>query len=155
MVESTDMKRDSQSSFKNPERDVENTEKYQAEKSPENTSYDSGPTLNEPRPRPRPGMPEHPIALDCGGMATAPSPLSGLPLYKCHKIVGALKIRCIIEDELPGVAITPEEGYPEFHVSDHYLSKHNPQVGGYFVVYEDGYQSYSPAKAFEDGYTRI
>jgi hypothetical protein len=30
-----------------------------------------------------------------------------------------------------------------------------PQPGGYFVVYKDGYKSFSPAKAFEEGYTRI
>ncbi|MCK9988658.1 MAG: hypothetical protein AzoDbin1_05130 [Azoarcus sp.] len=28
-------------------------------------------------------------------------------------------------------------------------------VGGYYVVYEDGYKSFSPAIAFESGYTRI
>ena len=25
---------------------------------------------------------------------------------------------------------------------------------GYYVVYEDGYESWSPTKAFEDGHTR-
>lgn len=29
--------------------------------------------------------------------------------------------------------------------------KHKPQVGGYFVLYPDGYQSYSPAEPFEAG----
>jgi hypothetical protein len=28
-------------------------------------------------------------------------------------------------------------------------------IGGYFVRYEDGYESWSPAKVFEEGYTRI
>lgn len=27
--------------------------------------------------------------------------------------------------------------------------------GGYYVRYEDGFESWSPARAFEDGYTRI
>jgi hypothetical protein len=35
------------------------------------------------------------------------------------------------------------------------MTKHNPQVGGYYVMYKDGYQSWSPASEFEDGYTRI
>lgn len=26
---------------------------------------------------------------------------------------------------------------------------------GYYVVYDDGYKSWSPAKAFEEGYTKI
>ena len=30
----------------------------------------------------------------------------------------------------------------------------NP-VGGYYVRYEDGFESWSPAKAFEEGYTKI
>lgn len=28
-------------------------------------------------------------------------------------------------------------------------------VGGYYVLYEDGFESWSPAKPFEDGYTRV
>ena len=30
-----------------------------------------------------------------------------------------------------------------------------PEVGGYYVVHKDGYKSFSPANAFEEGYTRI
>ena len=52
--------------------------------------------------------------------------------------------------------ITPyDNGYAPFFVDQAYMTKHNPQVGGYYVVYEDGYKSFSPAKAFEDGYTRM
>ena len=29
------------------------------------------------------------------------------------------------------------------------------KVGGYYVVYEDGYKSFSPAEAFESGYKRV
>ena len=29
------------------------------------------------------------------------------------------------------------------------------QVGGYYVVYTGGYKSWSPAEAFEDGYTKV
>lgn len=29
-----------------------------------------------------------------------------------------------------------------------------PAPGDYIVIYDDGYKSWSPAKAFEDGYTR-
>lgn len=34
-----------------------------------------------------------------------------------------------------------------------WLKKHSPSLGGYYVVYADGYSSWSPAKAFEEGYT--
>lgn len=90
-----------------------------------------------------------------------------MPKYQCHKQVWALKIKEIARDsekadaesrETDGSAIiTPEEsGYAPFRVEFEYMHKHKPQVGGYYVVYPgDGYASYSPAKAFEDGYTRI
>ncbi len=90
-----------------------------------------------------------------------------LPRYKCHKEVHALKIAKVEpatgnrpsefnEETDGGAIITPEdERYAPFKVSREYFLKHNPQPGGYYVVYEDGYISWSPAKAFENGYTRI
>lgn len=52
------------------------------------------------------------------------------------------------------VCIVPEESHlAPVLVGREYLAKHKPQVGGYYVVYEDGYVSYSPAAAFESGYT--
>jgi len=84
-----------------------------------------------------------------------------LPKYKSHKEVWALKIKSIVREgenrESDGSAIiTPEEkGYAPFRVEQDYLRKHNPKVGGYYVVYKDGYESYSPAEAFEEGNTLI
>ncbi|MCX6845050.1 MAG: hypothetical protein NTU84_00535 [Verrucomicrobia bacterium] len=46
-----------------------------------------------------------------------------------------------------------EDPYLPIHVTHDYVHKHKPEVGGYYVVYADGYKSYSPAKAFEEGYT--
>ncbi len=85
-----------------------------------------------------------------------------LPRYRSHKIVWALKIKSVEPDaSAPRGAegsciITPEEpGYAPFRVSAEYAKKHNPQPGGYFVQYKDGYTSFSPAKAFEEGNTWI
>lgn len=80
-----------------------------------------------------------------------------MPRYKCHKEVWALKIAKILPDPEKGTAyITPEEeGYGMFEVNADYISKHNPQPGGYYVLYKDGYKSFSPAEAFEEGYTRV
>ena len=90
-----------------------------------------------------------------------------MPRYKCHKEVWALKIKAIDLDadkakldgrETDGSAwITPAEfdTYAPFKVDHAYMHKHKPEVGGYYVVYDDGYKSFSPAKAFEDGYTRV
>lgn len=80
-----------------------------------------------------------------------------LPKYKCHKEVWALQIKAIEVCPLSGCAtITPEEeGYAPFRVEHGYVQKHRPTVGGYYVLYEGGYTSFSPAKPFESGYTRI
>ena len=76
-----------------------------------------------------------------------------LPRYRCHKEVWAVKIKAI---DRQGLTITPEESvFAPIPVTNDYFHRHNPQVGGYYVVYGDGYVSFSPAKAFEDGYTRI
>lgn len=88
-----------------------------------------------------------------------------LPRYRCHKEVWALKIGAIVrhyETEPPakgyisGATITPLDlDYASFEVDRNFVLKHDPQPGGYFVVYKDGYRSFSPAVAFEEGYTRI
>ena len=84
-----------------------------------------------------------------------------MPRYICHKQVWALKIAAIKRDgegepnrETDGSAmITPaEEGYAPFKVDHQFMHKHKPEVGGYFVQYRDGYKSFSPAAAFEEGY---
>ena len=74
-----------------------------------------------------------------------------MPKYKCYKEVWALKIA-----KVEGRTITPAvDGYAPFEVEQTFIDKHSPVVGGYYVVYKDGYKSFSPAKAFEEGYTLI
>lgn len=83
-----------------------------------------------------------------------------MPRYKCHKEVWALKIKEIKRVPSGNATVThsivPEDGrYAAFEVALEYVGKHSPQAGGYYVVYDDGYISYSPAKAFEDGYSLV
>jgi hypothetical protein len=84
-------------------------------------------------------------------------PMIELPKYKSHKIVHALKIHNIDLDLATGDAvITPaEDGYGPFAVDAEYMGKHKPRIGGYYVVYDDGYKSWSPADAFEKGYVKV
>lgn len=88
-------------------------------------------------------------------------PTTSLPKYQCHKIVTAGKIRQIdLEPNGNGGAIlkfesNPDTKYEDIMVEQAYLDKHNPQIGGYYVVYEDGYESFSPTDAFESGYSLI
>lgn len=78
-----------------------------------------------------------------------------MPKYRCHKEVWALKIKQINEMNGGGaihMLITPEDSaYAPFYVDASYVKKHQPKVGGYYVVYQDGYKSFSPADAFEEG----
>lgn len=77
-----------------------------------------------------------------------------LPKYRCHKEVHALKIKSV-ELTPNGAIITPEdEGFAPFGIDKEYL-KRLGRVDGYYVVYRDGYKSWSPAEVFEAGYTLI
>ena len=85
-----------------------------------------------------------------------------MPKYKCNKEVWALKIKEVVDPTGPNEETTGERQlvcensiYAPITVHRDYVRKHNPQAGGYYVVYKDGYQSFSPADAFEDGYTLI
>ncbi len=85
-----------------------------------------------------------------------------MPKYSCHKQVHALKIKDVVPNSIFGdesdgrmILVPEEKEFAPFVVSREYVKKHNPVAGGYYVVYEDGYKSFSPAQAFESGYTRI
>lgn len=83
-----------------------------------------------------------------------------LPQYQCHKIVRAAKIeRVFREGETISGGSTILPGNTIVQVGDNeyrdLAARHRPEVGGYYVKYEDGYTSYSPADAFESGYTLI
>ncbi len=86
-----------------------------------------------------------------------------MPKYQSHKIVWGLKIKGIkknnvgidiLSDDVAILSFVKEE-YADRKVSQEYMSKHKPKIGGYFVVYKDGYQSWSPADVFEAGNTLI
>lgn len=94
-----------------------------------------------------------------------------MPKYRCHKVVHALKIRevsIVARRILPtyGVPVDGvsrlffEDGrYTPINVRDGWLEsklgEHNTAAGGYYVVYEDGYVSWSPGDVFEAGYTLV
>lgn len=85
-----------------------------------------------------------------------------LPIYQSHKKVWALKIAEVLSpagenEESDGtlIIVPADEGYAPFRVDREYVRKHSPVAGGYYVVYSDGYKSWSPAQAFEEGYMRV
>lgn len=84
-----------------------------------------------------------------------------LPKWKSHKIVWGFKIAEIFPitgGDLQGGAVlrsSPQDGSYEMTVDQAYMDRHHPEIDGYFVLYKDGYMSWSPAEAFEEGYTRV
>jgi hypothetical protein len=95
-------------------------------------------------------------------MASRPEGYIELPQYQCHKIVRAAKITEIkpwIDTTDPNSKAMAQLVFGEIHgtvdVEFAWVERFKPVAGGYFVVYEDGYTSFSPAKAFEEGYTKL
>lgn len=79
-----------------------------------------------------------------------------LPKYKCHKEVWALKIEEISFKDDGSATLMPEDSHYAVVVVDaDYVKKHQPKAPGYYEVDKDGYKSWSPVKAFEEGYTLI
>lgn len=81
--------------------------------------------------------------------------------FQSHKVVYAAKIVGITTTN-EGAVFTLDPSWKNENsevftlpVDAAYLQKHKPTVGGWFVHYGDGYCSWSPAKAFEEGYTPI
>ncbi|HSV90896.1 MAG TPA: hypothetical protein VLH80_07335 [Nitrospiraceae bacterium] len=76
-----------------------------------------------------------------------------LPKYVCHKEVHALQIKAVDRRDGKYFIVPVEEGYEPIEVEAAWIDKHGPVRGGYLVIYKDGYRSFSPRRAFEEGYT--
>jgi hypothetical protein len=84
-----------------------------------------------------------------------------MPRYRSHKEVSALKIAHV--EHLGDDGTTYENPIVKVHFVDTSFepvqiclrSIPTPDVGWYYVVYPDGYKSFSPASSFEEGYTYI
>lgn len=69
--------------------------------------------------------------------------------WKSHKIVEAEKIEWI-----EGEKVCTSDG-ETMDVEPVVFARGRPEPGDYMVRYEDGYLSWSPVKAFEDGHAMI
>lgn len=89
-----------------------------------------------------------------------------LQAYRCSKLVKAGKIVAIragdslsddhvLSVEIPVPGSKDQVTTAAFPVAAAWIERHKPEVGGYFVHYQDSYSSYSPAPPFEDGYRAI
>jgi len=74
--------------------------------------------------------------------------------WKSHKIVEAGKIlRFSGNPDTDKVDFELESGEIVGGVDDNILARGVPEPGDYLVRYPDGYISWSPAKAFDEGYS--
>jgi hypothetical protein len=82
--------------------------------------------------------------------------------YQCFKRVKAAKIEAITDRYMDPAVLDSEPvatlrfaGGASVRKNGAWMQRHRPQVGGYYVDYEDGYSSFSPAAAFEGGYKEV
>jgi hypothetical protein len=82
-----------------------------------------------------------------------------LASYECHKVVKAARIKEVqfgydgLRDRNTTLLVPEDPRLEPIEVSKDYVAKHDPKGPGYFVVYADGYESWSPVGTFEQGYT--
>ncbi len=78
-----------------------------------------------------------------------------MPRYQSHKKVWALEIRAINETTGHHRLEFIDEGYAPVKLEKSLFSRYVPVPGDFYVVYDDGYKSFSPRKAFLEGYTKL
>lgn len=80
-----------------------------------------------------------------------------LPKWQSHKLVRAAKIHEVTENRI-SLLIPMQNGPDRIAVTtaaEKMFARYMPVPGDYYVVYDDGYASISPKKAFEDGYHKL
>jgi len=81
-----------------------------------------------------------------------------MPRYQCHKQVWALPIAAIEIHADKSATIAPkDEGYAPFKTRAGWAERFEGGESdlGVYVVYPDGFSSWSPTEVFDSGYTRI
>lgn len=81
-----------------------------------------------------------------------------MPKYQCHKQVWALRIAGVEVHKDGSATIAPkDEGYAPFRTRAGWADRFQGDEDdpGVYVVYPGGFTSWSPTKAFDDGYSRI
>lgn len=79
-----------------------------------------------------------------------------MPRYKCHKEVWALKIAAIEIHEDNSATIAPDDaGFAVFTTEPGWAERFHgtDEDAGVYVLYEDGYTSWSPSDPFIKGYS--
>jgi hypothetical protein len=83
--------------------------------------------------------------------------MSNWPKYESHKVVQALPI-CRVDKRDDGaifITVRHEDDTKEMFEPTVPGMAGKAEVGGYAMLYPDGFKSISPQKQFEEGYTRV
>lgn len=82
-----------------------------------------------------------------------------MPVYKCHKVVHALAIRALTTNPNGSIQLFfIDNRFAPLNIESEFATRFqafDEADCGYYVVYVDGYQSWSPTKPFIDGYTPL
>jgi len=81
-----------------------------------------------------------------------------MPRYRCIKCVSAAKITTLlthVDGVLDLEMVGPNGEKYKTRMSADWNRQHMPDKGGFLVLYDDGYMSYSPARPFDEGYVLL
>jgi hypothetical protein len=93
---------------------------------------------------------------DFDGPADSPEAQREMPRYISHKRVWALEIDTVRHPDVSGACRLTfrDKGYAPIVPPAETFLRYKPVPGDFYVVYADGYKSFSPRKAFVEGYVR-
>lgn len=84
---------------------------------------------------------------------------ANLPKYKCHRVVGAVKIKKIVGDMKGGATLIPavdkKSKIKPLYVSHNFMNTYNPKVDDYYAVNADGSVSVHNGKTFEKDFELV
>jgi hypothetical protein len=79
-----------------------------------------------------------------------------MPRYRSHKVVWAIKIAAIeVRKDKSAIIAPADDGYAPFTTKPGWAERFtgSEKDNGYYIQYADGFASWSPTKAFVDGYS--
>jgi len=96
-------------------------------------------------------------------MSDEPKPQTPMPKYRSHEEVSALEIASVVTKTGGWELHFNDSAFAPREVAGQWFRKHSPDLaeadgglsGGFFVIYSDGEESWSPKAAFEANHTRI
>jgi len=81
-----------------------------------------------------------------------------MPRYRCIKCVSAAKITTLlthVDGMLDLTLVGPDGEKFKTRMSADWNHKHAPDKGGYLVMHDDGYMSYSSPESFDAGFVLL